>query len=112
MTVCEICGLPKELCVCEEIAREIQNVKVYTVRRRFGKLMTIVEGIDEHDIDIKELTKELKNKCACGGTAKNGQIELQGDHKRKVKEVLANMGFSSETIEIKDRDERRGRKRR
>ncbi len=74
--------------------------------------MTIVEGIDEHDIDIKELTKELKNKCACGGTAKNGQIELQGDHKRKVKEVLANMGFSSDTIEIKDRDERRSRKRR
>ena len=112
MTVCEICGLPEELCVCEEIAREIQKVKVYTVRRRFGKLRTIVEGIDEHDIDIRELTKELKNKCACGGTAKKGQIELQGDHKRKVKEVLADMGFSSDTIEIKDRDERKGRKRR
>ncbi len=113
MTVCEICGLPEELCVCEEIAREIQKVKVYTVRRRFGKLMTIVEGIDEHDIDIKELTKELKNKCACGGTSKKGQIELQGDHKIKVKEVLAEMGFSSDTIEIRDRDNRsRNRKRR
>ncbi|MGV8144399.1 MAG: stress response translation initiation inhibitor YciH [Methanothermobacter sp.] len=113
MKICEICGLPEELCVCEEIAREIQKVKVYTVRRRFGKLMTIIEGIDEHDIDIRELTKELKNKCACGGTAKNGQIELQGDHKRRVKEVLADMGFSSETIEIKERDNRsKGRRRR
>src|SRR5664280_2374507 len=74
MKVCEICGLPEELCVCEEIAREIQKVKVYTVRRRFGKLMTIVEGIDEHDIDIKELTKELKAKCACGGTAKKVKL--------------------------------------
>lgn len=101
MNICETCGLPKDLCVCEEIAREVQKVKVYTVRRRFGKLMTIVEGIDEHDIDIKELTKTLKSKCACGGTAKKGQIELQGDHKRKVKEVLAEMGFSSDTIEIK-----------
>ena len=73
--------------------------------------MTIVEGIDEHDIDIRELTKELKAKCACGGTAKKGQIELQGDHKRRVKEVLANMGFSSDTIEIKNREDR-GRKRR
>ena len=54
MKICEICGLPKDLCVCEEIAREVQKVKVYTVRRRFGKLMTIVEGIDEHDIDIRE----------------------------------------------------------
>jgi translation initiation factor 1 len=63
--------------------------------------MTIVEGIDEHDIDIKELTKELKNKCACGGTAKKGQIELQGDHKRRVKEVLAGMGFSSDDIQVR-----------
>ncbi len=102
MKICEICGLPEDLCVCEEIAREVQKVKVYTVRRRFGKLMTIVEGIDEHDIDIRELTKKLKSKCACGGTtSKKGQIELQGDHKRKVKEVLAEMGFSSDTIEIK-----------
>ena len=46
--------------------------------------MTIVEGIDEHDIDVRELTKTLKSKCACGGTSKKGQIELQGDHKRKV----------------------------
>lgn len=112
MKVCEICGLPEELCVCEEIAREIQKVKVYTVRRRFGKLMTIVEGIDEHDIDVRELTKELKAKCACGGTAKKGQIELQGDHKRKVKEVLANMGFSSDTIEIREMDRKHSRNRR
>ena len=92
----------KRTCVCEEIAREVQTVKVFTVRRRFGKLMTIIEGIDEHDIDIKELTKTLKAKCACGGTAKNSQIELQGDHKVKVKEVLSEMGFSSDTIEIRE----------
>ena len=55
--ICDVCGLPEELCVCEEIAREVQTLKVFTVRRRFGKLMTIIEGIDEHDIDIKELTK-------------------------------------------------------
>ena len=42
-----------------------------------------------------------KQMCACGGTAKKGQIELQGDHKRRVKEVLANMGFSSEDIQIR-----------
>ena len=72
--ICDVCGLPEELCVCEEIAREVQAVKVFTVRRRFGKLMTIIEGIDEHDIDIKELTKTLKAKCACGGTAKNADM--------------------------------------
>ena len=66
--ICDVCGLPEELCVCEEIAREVQSLKVFTVRRRFGKLMTIIEGIDEHDIDIRELTKTLKARCACGGT--------------------------------------------
>lgn len=100
--ICDVCGLPEELCVCEEIAREVQSLKVFTVRRRFGKLMTIIEGIDEHDIDIKELTKTLKAKCACGGTAKNGQIELQGDHKIKVKKVLSDLGFSADTIEIRE----------
>ena len=58
-------------------------------------------GLPE-ELDIKELTKTLKAKCACGGTAKNGQIELQGDHKVKVKEVLSDMGFSSDTIEIRE----------
>jgi len=83
MKICDVCGLPEELCVCEEIAREVQTLKVYTVRRRFGKVMTIIEGIDEHDIDIKELTKILKARCACGGTAKKGQIELQGIIRRR-----------------------------
>ena len=110
--ICDVCGLPEELCVCEEIAREVQAVKVFTVRRRFGKLMTIVEGIDEHDIDIKELTKTLKAKCACGGTAKKGQIELQGDHKVRVKEVLSEMGFSSDTIEIRDSDKKYNKRNR
>ena len=68
--------------------------------------MTIVEGIDEHDIDVRELTKELKAKCACGGTAKKGQIELQGDHKKKVKEVLANMANLEQATKIKGRDPR------
>ncbi|MDR0913486.1 MAG: stress response translation initiation inhibitor YciH [Methanobrevibacter sp.] len=111
MKICDVCGLPEELCVCEEIAKEVQTVKVFTVRRRFGKLMTIVEGINENDVDMKDLTKELKARCACGGTAKKGQIELQGDHKKKVKDALADLGFSSDTIEIRD-DKKFNRKKR
>ena len=110
--ICDVCGLPEELCVCEEIAREVQTVKVFTVRRRFGKLMTIIEGIDEHDIDIKELTKTLKAKCACGGTAENGQIELPGDHRVKGQEVLSGMGFSSDTIEIRESKKNNKKRRR
>lgn len=94
--ICPICGLPKELCVCEEIAREQQKIKIYTEKRRYGKTVTVVEGI-KSDIDINELAKTLKTKCASGGTVKNGNIELQGDHKKKVQEALKKIGFNAET---------------
>ncbi|MGD0816848.1 MAG: stress response translation initiation inhibitor YciH [Methanomassiliicoccales archaeon] len=94
--ICSVCGLPKELCMCEEIAREQQSVKIYTDSRRYGKTVTVIEGIDSNDIDINDLAKKLKNKCAAGGTAKDGKIELQGDHKKKVKDALESMGFKTE----------------
>ena len=99
--MCKVCGLPKELCVCEEIAREQQRINVYSIKRKFGKKVTIVEGIDEKQLDLKELTKKLKSKLACGGTTKEGRIELQGDHKARVKDVLVEMGFSPDMIDMK-----------
>ncbi|MDD5087102.1 MAG: stress response translation initiation inhibitor YciH, partial [Candidatus Nanoarchaeia archaeon] len=57
--------------------------------------------IDNKEINIKELTKNLKSNFACGGTAKEGKIELQGDHKQRVKEQLVKMGFLPETIDVK-----------
>ena len=99
--VCINCGLPKELCVCEIIAKESQIIKVYTINKKFGKKYTIVEGIDDKDINLKDLTKKLKANFACGGTMKEKKIELQGDHKQKVKDTLIGMGFSPESIEVK-----------
>lgn len=88
--ICSKCGLPKELCVCEVIAKEDQKIEVYVDKKKFGKPYTIIEGINEKDINIKGLAKKLKTTLACGGTIKNGKIELQGIHKQKVKEVLVN----------------------
>lgn len=93
--------MPKELCVCQEIAREQQRINVYSIKRKYGKIMTIIEGIDEKQLDIKELTKSLKSKLACGGTSKEGHIELQGNHKARAKEVLVEMGFSPEMIDTR-----------
>jgi translation initiation factor 1 len=92
--ICATCGLPKELCVCEELAREQQNIRVYSVKRRYGKMVTIIEGINASDININELARTLKTKCASGGTVKDGNIELQGEHRRKVEEVLKELGYS------------------
>ncbi|MFQ5911083.1 MAG: stress response translation initiation inhibitor YciH, partial [Thermoplasmata archaeon] len=93
-----VCGLPQELCMCEEIAREQQRIKIFSDRRRYGKVVTIVEGIDAADIDIEDLAKKLKTKCAAGGTVKDGRIELQGEHRKKVKLALEKIGF---TVEVR-----------
>lgn len=94
--VCPVCGLPEDLCICEQIAKETQYVKVYTDKRRYGKTVTIVEGINGADIDMHELARKLKTKCASGGTVKDGRIELQGDHKKKVQDSLEELGFKVE----------------
>ncbi|WP_455391450.1 stress response translation initiation inhibitor YciH [[Eubacterium] cellulosolvens] len=95
--ICNTCGLPKELCVCEEIAREQQDIKIYIEKRRYGKTVTIVEGINANDIDLNDLARQLKTKCASGGTVKDGNIELQGDHKKKVSDALIELGFNIES---------------
>ena len=90
--ICSTCALPIEICVCEDIAREQQEIRVRIEKRRYGKLMTVLEGLGS-DIDITDLLKTLKTKCATGGTYKDGAIELQGNHTRKVKIILGDMGF-------------------
>jgi translation initiation factor 1 len=100
--ICTKCGLPKELCVCETIAKESQKIEVKTVRRKFGKMYTIITGIDSREIDLKDLKKKLKSQLACGGTVKDGTIELQGNHKTHVRKTLIKAGFAPETIEVQD----------
>jgi translation initiation factor 1 len=97
--ICDKCGLPKSLCVCETIAKEKEKIKILTVRRRFGKFITLVEGIGK-DTDPKRILKELKTRLACGGTMKDKSIELQGDHKRKVKGILIKLGFPEDQIDV------------
>ena len=99
--ICPNCGLPKELCVCETIAKEQQKIIVKTEKKKFGKLNTIIIGLDEKEINLKDLGKKLKAKFACGGTVKDGNIELQGNHKQNIKESLVKFGFAPETIEIR-----------
>ena len=99
--VCPKCGLPKELCVCETIAKEKQKIRIRTTKRRYGKISTIIEGINSKDIDVKELVKKLKSELACGGTIKGDAIELQGEHKQKAKDILIRFGFTEDQIEVR-----------
>lgn len=83
-------------CMCEDLAKTQQEIVVREEKRRFGKINTIVSGLE--GVDIKDVAKNLKAKLACGGTVKDKQIELQGSHKNKVKELLVNLGFEADQI--------------
>lgn len=98
MDICPKCGLPKQACVCDEIAKSSQKIKVITEKRKFGKINTIVTGF-EKGIDMKSLARDLKNELACGGTIKGNEIELQGNHLKKVKPILVKLGFDENLIE-------------
>jgi translation initiation factor 1 len=86
-------------------------IEVMTVKKKFGKVYTTIKGIDTKEIDLEELAKKLKTKFACGGTAKQGVIELQGNHTGKVRQALVDLGFALETIAVK-KDEKRAQRSR
>lgn len=99
--VCSKCGLPKDLCVCESISREAQQIIVRLSNRKFKKVVTTVEGLNPNEVDMEQITKKLKNRLACGGTDKEGVIELQGDHRKRIMPALVELGFARETIDIR-----------
>lgn len=91
--VCDTCGLPEELCVCDDVDRTTSIVEIHVEHRSFEKPVTIVDGVED---DMGSLASELKSTLACGGTVKNGHIELQGDHRGRVEEELEGRGYTVE----------------
>jgi translation initiation factor 1 len=98
--ICNRCGLPVDLCVCEELEIEETRVVIRLEMRRFRKPTTLIEGLNPKRTDLDKITHKLKSKLACGGTAKDGYILLQGDHRDSIKEELVSLGFNESAIEV------------
>ncbi|HAM97216.1 MAG TPA: translation initiation factor [Marinilabiliales bacterium] len=76
-----------------------QNLKVSIDRKqRGGKSVTLVQGFVGTDGDLKELSKLLKTRCGVGGSAKDGEMIIQGEFKQKVAELLTQLGYKVKTI--------------
>ena len=98
--ICPVCGLPLDICVCREITKEQQRIRVRLEFRKWRRAVTIIDGIDSKSTDLGRLAQKLKAFCACGGTAKNSEILLQGDHRKKVQSYLVQLGYLEENIEL------------
>lgn len=102
MSICPKCGLPKELCTCKKIITS-EGIRIHSEKRKFGKFVTIIEGIDNDNME--NTATLLKKLLGCGGTIRkdnnnNKIIELQGDHKSRIVDVMAKIGFSRDIIKI------------
>ena len=91
-----ITGLPEELNIEDDLERSEQQVSIRVDERRYGKAMTIVEGLNLSDNDVSDLASDLKSQLATGGTVDEGRIELQGDHTDRLSALLEDRGFTIE----------------
>jgi translation initiation factor 1 len=62
---------------------------------RGGKTVTLLKNLALNEKDMKALAKKLKQACGTGGTIKDGQIEIQGDHRQRISEVLIQLGYKT-----------------
>jgi translation initiation factor 1 len=92
--ICPTCGLPKEICVCEDLGRETTQLSVEMDTRRYGKAVTVVRGLETKPDEAEKLARELKKGLATGGSGKDGVIVLQGDHRKDVVRLLQSKGYN------------------
>ena len=79
-----------------EVAPNQQNLKVEASRKgRGGKTVTVISGFQGKPEILEDLAKQLKAQCGTGGTVKENEIEIQGEHKQKIAEILKKMGYKA-----------------
>jgi translation initiation factor 1 len=74
-----------------------QPARVQRERRSGGKTVTLIRGLDPVASDLPGLLKKLKTVCAAGGGIADGAIEIQGDHRDRIVELLRSLGYPAKT---------------
>ena len=98
--ICARCGWPESNCQCSSRAANAPMPSRIVAKLRMekkgrgGKMVTVIDGLPRNDPFLKELAQELKRSCGTGGTVTEGIIELHGDLRDRLREVLAQKGFT------------------
>lgn len=96
--ICPGCSQPQASCRCRKETTAASGDGIVRVRRetkgRGGKTVTVVAGVALGGEELKALAGELKRRCGCGGTLKDGTIEIQGDHAELLVAELQRRGFT------------------
>ena len=97
--MCPDCGWPKDNCQCSRQFDQPVPLKIIAKLRmekkgRGGKTMTVIYDLPQNAAFLKELAGELKRACGTGGAVVDGGVEIQGDLRDRVREVLVKKGWT------------------
>ncbi len=95
---CERCDELLESCQCPPEVKPLADPNTQTARltvekRKRGKMVTLVRGLAAEENDLSALLTRLKTTCGAGGTVKDEQIEIQGEHLDRLRDALRKMGY-------------------
>lgn len=99
---CDRCEKLESECKCPPLPKpkpasvppEKQTIRMTTEKRKRGKLMTILKGLQFPDeSDRKDFLKKLKDHCGAGGTIQDDELEIQGDQMKKLRPYLIDLGY-------------------
>jgi translation initiation factor 1 len=99
--LCDRCGEPEAVCVCPPqkvapapfVPPESQRLRLGVEKRKKGKLVTVIYGLEGPPAQRKELLSKLKAACGSGGTEKDETIEIQGKHDEQLARLLKELGY-------------------
>jgi translation initiation factor 1 len=95
---CERCDELEEACICPPPPKvltspEKQTARLNVEKRKKGKVVTVVRGLPAEENDLPALLGQLKAACGAGGTIKDDELEIQGDHLERLRGLLGEIGY-------------------
>ncbi len=97
---CDRCGKLVEECDCGPVPPKPkppakQTARIRLEKRKRGKQVTVIQGLDPVGDHLKHVLTQLKNACGAGGTVQDEQVELQGNHVERVVQLMSEMGYKT-----------------